>query len=134
MCVYTCILFQISIIGYYKILSSSRPLLVCCVVLVVCIYWRRKWQPTQVFLPRKSHRQKSLAGYSLCGLRRVGHGLATQQQQQMCIYKFQTANLSLSLPTPPLVSISSFSMSFGSVSLFLFCKEVHLYHFLRFHI
>ena len=24
-----------------------------------------EWQPTPVFLPRKSHRQKSLAGYSL---------------------------------------------------------------------
>ena len=28
--------------------------------------WRRKWQPTPVFLPGKSHGQKSLAGYSLC--------------------------------------------------------------------
>ena len=26
--------------------------------------WRRAWQLTPVFLPRKSHRQKSLAGYS----------------------------------------------------------------------
>ena len=26
--------------------------------------WRRKWQPTPVFLPRESHGQKSLAGYS----------------------------------------------------------------------
>ena len=25
--------------------------------------WRKKWQPTPVFLPRKSHGQKSLAGY-----------------------------------------------------------------------
>ena len=29
---------------------------------------RRKWQPTQVFLPGESHRQRSLAGYSpWCG-------------------------------------------------------------------
>jgi len=28
------------------------------------IPWRRKWQPTPVFLPEKSHGQKSLAGYS----------------------------------------------------------------------
>ena len=27
---------------------------------------RRKWQPTSVLLPGKSHRQRSLAGYSLC--------------------------------------------------------------------
>ena len=26
--------------------------------------WRRKWQPTPVFLPRESHGQRSLVGYS----------------------------------------------------------------------
>ena len=26
--------------------------------------WRRKWQPTPVLLPRESHGQRSLAGYS----------------------------------------------------------------------
>ena len=29
------------------------------------ISWRRKWQPTLVFLPGKFHGQRSLAGYSL---------------------------------------------------------------------
>ena len=29
--------------------------------------WRRKWQPTPVFLPGKSHGQESLAGYSPWG-------------------------------------------------------------------
>ena len=28
------------------------------------IPWRRKWQPTPVFLPRDSHGQRNLAGYS----------------------------------------------------------------------
>ena len=28
------------------------------------IFWRRKWQPTPVLLPGKSHGQRSLAGYS----------------------------------------------------------------------
>ena len=28
------------------------------------IPWRRKWKPTPVFLPRKSHGQSSLVGYS----------------------------------------------------------------------
>ena len=28
------------------------------------IPWRRKWQPTPIFLPGKSHGQRSLAGYS----------------------------------------------------------------------
>jgi len=31
------------------------------------IPWRRKWQPTPVFLPGKSHRQRSLVGYSPWG-------------------------------------------------------------------
>ena len=29
--------------------------------------WRRAWQPTPVFLPGKSHRQRSLVGYSPWG-------------------------------------------------------------------
>ena len=28
------------------------------------ISWRRKWQPTPVFLPEEFHGQRSLAGYS----------------------------------------------------------------------
>ena len=31
------------------------------------IPWRRKWQPTPVFLPEKSHGQRSLVGYSPWG-------------------------------------------------------------------
>ena len=33
------------------------------------IPWRKKWQPTPVFLPGKSHGQRSLAGYSSRGCR-----------------------------------------------------------------
>ena len=35
------------------------------------IPWRRNWQPTPVFLPGKSHGQRSLAGYSPCGRKEV---------------------------------------------------------------
>ena len=38
--------------------------------------WRRKRQHTLVFLPRKSHGQRSLVGYSLWGCKRVGHDIA----------------------------------------------------------
>ena len=31
------------------------------------IPWRRKWQPTPVFMPGESHGQRSLAGYSPWG-------------------------------------------------------------------
>ena len=30
-------------------------------------YWRRKWQPTPIFLPEESHGQRSLTGYSPWG-------------------------------------------------------------------
>ena len=33
--------------------------------------WRRKWQPTPVFLPRESHGQRSLAGYSPWGCKEL---------------------------------------------------------------
>ena len=42
---------------------------------------RRKWWLTPVFLPGKSHEQRSLADDSQCGSKSVGHNLATKQQQ-----------------------------------------------------
>ena len=35
------------------------------------IPWNRKWQRTPVFLPRKSHEQRSLAGYSPWGCKEL---------------------------------------------------------------
>jgi len=46
------------------------------------IPWRRKQWPTPVFLPGKCHGQRSPAGLQPTGLQRVGHSLATEQQQQ----------------------------------------------------
>ena len=37
------------------------------------IPWRRKWQPTPIFLPEKSHGQRSLMGYRPWGRKSVGH-------------------------------------------------------------
>ena len=47
------------------------------------ITWRRKWQPTLVFLPGKSQGQRSLAGYSPWGHKRVGHDLVTRRHQNV---------------------------------------------------
>ena len=45
------------------------------------IPWRRKWQPIPVFLPGKSHGQRSLVGYiQLYGGARVRQNLANTQQ------------------------------------------------------
>ena len=45
------------------------------------IPWIRKWQPTLVFLPGKSHGQRSLTDYNWWGCERVRHNLVTKQQQ-----------------------------------------------------
>ena len=44
--------------------------------------WQRKWQPTPVILPGKSHGQSSQAGYSPQGSKRVRRNWATKQQQK----------------------------------------------------
>ena len=46
------------------------------------IPWRRKWQPTSVFLPGKSYGQKSLLGYHPSSPKRVGCDLTAKEQLQ----------------------------------------------------
>ena len=46
------------------------------------VHWRRKWQPTPVFLPRESQGQGSLVGCGLWGHTESDTTEATQQQQQ----------------------------------------------------
>ena len=50
--------------------------------LIPKIPWKRAQQPTPVFLPGKSHGQRSLLGYSPQGCKKIGHDLATKQKQQ----------------------------------------------------
>ena len=44
---------------------------------------RRKQQLTPIFLPGKSHGQRSLVGYRTWGCKRAGHNLVTKQQQHV---------------------------------------------------
>ena len=46
------------------------------------MHWRRKWQPTPVFLPRESQGQGSLVGCCLWGHTESDTTELTQQQQQ----------------------------------------------------
>ena len=46
------------------------------------VSWRRKRQPPPVFLLGEFHGQRSLAGYSPWGLKRVRHNLAAKQQPE----------------------------------------------------
>ena len=48
------------------------------------IPWRRNWQSTPVFLPGKSHEQRSLVGYSPRAHKRVRYDLMTKQQWLYC--------------------------------------------------
>ena len=51
------------------------------------LHWRRKWQPTPVLLPGKSHGQKRLVGYSPWSHKRVEHSLVTKQQSNIVFIK-----------------------------------------------
>ena len=46
------------------------------------MHWRRKWQPTLVFLPGESQGPGSLVGYCLWGRTELDTTEATQQQRQ----------------------------------------------------
>ena len=50
------------------------------------IHWRRKWQPTPVFLPGESQGRQSLVGCSPWGHTESDTTEATQQQQQQQPY------------------------------------------------
>ena len=57
--------------------------------------WRRKWQFTPIFLPGKSHGQRSLASYSTWGHRRVGHDLMTKTTREYYLLLCNCAGLFL---------------------------------------
>ena len=62
------------------------------------MYWRRKWQPTPVFLPGESQGRGSLVGYCLWGRTESDTTEVTQQQQ---------------LQSDPLLLISKFLLFFS---------------------
>ena len=72
------------------------------------IPWRRKWQTTPVFLPGKFHGQRSPAGCSQWGHKRVGHELETNQQQKRASLRTFISLITLP-PWPKLPFHSSFS-------------------------
>ena len=51
------------------------------------ISWRRKWKPSPLFLPGKSHGRRSLVGYSPWHCRRVGIYLVSKQQHLLLKYR-----------------------------------------------
>ena len=82
------------------------------------IPWRRKWQPTLAFLPGKSHGQRSLAGYSPQGHKRVGHDLVIKQQHNNKIFALKCcASFCCRARWISYQSVSQFSHSVMSKSL-----------------
>ena len=65
------------------------------------ILWRRKWQPTAVFLPGESQGQRSLVGYSPWGCKRGECGLVTKHQQSQFCTDCDLRGDSGLLPPPP---------------------------------
>ena len=68
------------------------------------MHWRRKWQPTPVFLPGESQGRGSLVGCRLWGLTESDTTEVLQQQQQqhmheLTVYAATTAKLLQSCPT-----------------------------------
>ena len=53
------------------------------------LFWRRKWQPTPVFLPGESHGQRSLVGYSPWGSPSDSH-ILSPLMCCLCTYTFDT--------------------------------------------
>ena len=92
------------------------------------ILWRRKCQPTPVFLPRKSHRQKSLAGYSTWGSQKsqTQQQLIKQQHEQFHGHKFENlffwmSSFKLAFPLPSFTVIKGLfsSFSFSAIRMVL---------------
>ena len=112
------------------------------------MHWRRKWQPTPVFLPGESQGRGSPVGCSPWGRTELDTTKATQQQQQqsylfLCLeicYSFlfpkvdQNAWTSLALPSLMIVSASLFPVLFV-ILLFLHILIIptHSYFWCMFH-
>ena len=63
------------------------------------IPWRRKWPPTLVFLPAKSHRQRSLVSCPVHGVCRVRHDWAHTQLCFRCVVNLGSHHFNL--PSDP---------------------------------
>ena len=55
------------------------------------IPWKRDWQPTPVFLPRESHGQRSLGGYSPWGCKESDTTETTEHVRTQC--RSNTSNI-----------------------------------------
>ena len=69
------------------------------------LHWRRKWQPTPVFLPGESQGRGSLVGRHLWGRTESDTTEATQQQQQTLCIRQKTRERTVSHRNSPQGSV-----------------------------
>ena len=83
----------------------------------ILYHWRRKWQPTPIFLPAESHGQRSLAGHGPLGRRESDTTEVTKQARtHICMYILcSVVQLIAYLPT--LTQILHFSNNFPTLLL-----------------
>ena len=84
--------------------------------------WRRKWQPTLVFLPGEFHGQRSLVGYSPWGHKESNRTEHTGWAIIPAHYYFTalvTGNASLPFPIPTCQNLSLPSKLYTNVTSFL---------------
>ena len=75
-----------------------------CLIFVILVYWRRKWQPTAMFLPGKSHGwRRSLAGYSLWGCKKSG---ITRWESCCCFFFLIVVYMPMNKNSSPVLVLS----------------------------
>ena len=72
------------------------------------IPWKREWPPTPVFLPGKSHGQRSLAGYSPWSHKWVRHVLVTNTTTSIYNTLLMTLVPMLNTSSPELIHLIQF--------------------------
>ena len=89
--------------------------------------WCKKWHPTLEFLPGKSHKQKSLVGYSPWGCR-VGHTWVTEHTWELPQTVSSLLSDLLSYILKSFWEISNnLTDKIGSVIIFLKCKNSYFW-------
>ena len=83
--------------------------------LFTCMPWRRKWQPTPVFLPGESQRWRSLVGCHLWGRTELDMTEATEQWQHFLVPNYGACALLALIPTFRFAVLQSLSQPSGAL-------------------
>ena len=75
---------------FYSCCLSAKNTFLLALGSSCILSWRRKWQPTPVLLPGKSHGHRSLVGCCLWGRTESDTTESTQQQQQQHALSLQS--------------------------------------------